>query len=65
MESWNSSAGVTASWTAMIRFQAGKDFYLLHSINTDSRAHPPFYTMGTGDSVPGNKAAESRSWPLT
>jgi hypothetical protein len=32
-------------------------FSLLHSVQTDSGAHPASYPTGTGDSFPGGKAA--------
>jgi hypothetical protein len=35
-----------------IRFQQGKDFPLLHSIQTDSGAHPASYPMGIGGVFP-------------
>jgi hypothetical protein len=35
----------------------GKRFSLLHSFQTGSRANPASYTMGTGGSFPGGKAA--------
>jgi hypothetical protein len=46
-------------WMARVQFLAGvRDFSLLHSIQTDSGAHPAFYPMGTGGSFPGHKLAE-------
>jgi hypothetical protein len=30
-----------------------RDFFLLHSIYTDSRAHPAFYPVGTGGKAAG------------
>jgi hypothetical protein len=33
------------------------DFYLLHSVQTDSGIHPASYPMGTGGTVHGGKAA--------
>jgi hypothetical protein len=41
-----------------VRFPAGvTDFSLLHSVQTGSEAHPASYTIDTGGSFPGNKAA--------
>jgi hypothetical protein len=46
------------SWTAGVRFPAGSiAFYLLHSVQTGSGAHPASYPMGTGDSFPEDKSA--------
>jgi hypothetical protein len=35
-------------WTARIRFPAVQDFYLFHSVQTDSGAHATSNLMGTG-----------------
>jgi hypothetical protein len=35
----------------------GRDFSLLHSVQTGSGVHPASYTMGTGVFFPGVKAA--------
>jgi len=35
----------------------GKDFSLCYHISSSSGAHPAFYLMGTGGSIPGGKAA--------
>jgi hypothetical protein len=32
-------------------------FFVLHSIQADSEAHPASYPTGTGDSFPGEQAA--------
>jgi hypothetical protein len=42
----------------------GKIFYVLHSVRTDSEAHPASYPMGTGGSFPDSKAAGAWNWPL-
>jgi hypothetical protein len=42
-----------------------KRFISFYSIQTDSVAHPPSYSMGTGVSLPGGKATGVWSWPLT
>jgi hypothetical protein len=41
------------------------NFYLRHSVQNDSGAHPASYPMGTRSSFPGGKAAGVWSWPLT
>jgi hypothetical protein len=46
-------------WMAKVRFPAVQDFSLLHSVHTDSGAHPVSYAMGTGSSFPRGKAAEA------
>jgi hypothetical protein len=46
-----------AGWMAQVRFQAVKDFPLLHSIQTDSEAHPASSPMSTGGSFPRSKPA--------
>jgi hypothetical protein len=43
----------------------GKDFSLLHNIQTGSGAHKVSYPMSTGGSLPRGKAAGTWSWPLT
>jgi hypothetical protein len=35
-------------WTALIRFQAGVRFFLLHNVQKRSAAHPASYPMGSG-----------------
>jgi hypothetical protein len=35
----------------------GQEFSFLHVVQTGSGAHPASYPMGTGDSLPGGKAA--------
>jgi hypothetical protein len=37
---------------------------LLHNVQTGSEANPASYSMGTGASFLGGKAAETWSWPL-
>jgi hypothetical protein len=38
----------TKNWTAGVRLPAGsRDFFLLHSVQTGSGAHPASYPMGT------------------
>jgi hypothetical protein len=49
-----------------VRFPAGAgDFSLHHRVQNGSGAHPASYSMGTGDSFPGGKAAGAWSWALT
>jgi hypothetical protein len=43
----------------------GRDFCLLHSIQTGSGSHPVSYPMSTMDSFRGGKAAGTWSWELT
>jgi hypothetical protein len=50
----DSSVAIAAGWTA-----GARDFFLLHSVQIDSGAHPDFYPLGTGDSSPGGKAARA------
>jgi hypothetical protein len=42
-------------------FDRGRDrrYFLRHSVQTGSGAHPASYVMGTGGSFPGSKAAEA------
>jgi hypothetical protein len=47
---------MATGWTARVRFPAMQDFSLLHSVQTDSGAHPASYPMHTGGSGPGGKA---------
>jgi hypothetical protein len=41
------------------------NFSLHHRVQNVSAAHPASYTMGTGGSFPGDKAAGAWNWPLT
>jgi hypothetical protein len=51
---WSTAAG----WTIGVRFPAGTiGFSIIDSVQTDSRAHPVSYMMGTKGSFPGGKAA--------
>jgi hypothetical protein len=43
----------------------GRDFSLLHSVQSGSGAHLTSHAMGTGNSFLGGKAAGSSSWPFT
>jgi hypothetical protein len=47
-------------WMARVQFLAVQEFSLLHSIRTDSGAHPASYPMGTLGSFSG-----VWTWPLT
>jgi len=42
-----------------------ENFSLWHHNQTNSGAHPTSYSMGTGDSFAGGKAAGTWSWPFT
>jgi hypothetical protein len=45
-------------WKAGVKFLAGtRDFSVLYSIKTGSKAHPASYPMGTGGSIPKGKVA--------
>jgi hypothetical protein len=44
-------------WTTRVRFLAVQDFSFLHSVQTDTGAHPGSYPMGTEGGFPGDKAA--------
>jgi hypothetical protein len=39
------------AWTAQVRFLTVQDFSFLHSVQTDSEAHPASYTTGTGGGI--------------
>jgi hypothetical protein len=43
----------------------GRDFSLLHSIQTLSGTHPASYPMSTGSSFPAGEVTGAWSWPLT
>jgi hypothetical protein len=43
--------GMATGWTARVRFPAWQDFYLLHSAQTDSGAHPASYSVGAGGGI--------------
>jgi hypothetical protein len=47
------SVGIATGWTARVRLPAGHDFYLPHSVQTGSGAHPASYPVGTGGDFPG------------
>jgi hypothetical protein len=47
-----------AGWLE-INSRQEQDFSLLHSVHTDSRAHPATYTMSTEGLFPRDKAAEA------
>jgi hypothetical protein len=48
-------------WTARVQFLAVQDFSLLHSVQIDSGTQSASYSMGTGGSFPGGKAAVALS----
>jgi hypothetical protein len=56
MKTQHSSFGIATGWTA-----GARDFYLLHSVQHGSRAILVSYTMGTGASFSGSKAAGATS----
>jgi hypothetical protein len=47
----------TDGWDFEYRY--GQELPLLHIVLTGSGVHPVFYPMGTGGSLPGDKAAGS------
>jgi hypothetical protein len=55
----DSSVGIATGFGPDDRgsIRAGKHFYLLHSVQTGSEAHPASYPMGIGDDFPRSKAA--------
>jgi hypothetical protein len=55
----DSVVGITTGWTIESDFESreGQEFFLLHVVQTGSGAHPASYTMGTGGSSSGGKAA--------
>jgi hypothetical protein len=57
VRSWDSSVGIAMGngLDAWVRFPALQDFSFLHSVQTDSGAHPASYPMGSRDSFPGVK----------
>jgi hypothetical protein len=48
-----------------VRVPMGEKFSLLHVVQTATGVHPTSYTIGTGGSFPGGKAAGAWSWELT
>jgi hypothetical protein len=46
-------AGQSRTWGSIPG--RGKEFFLFHSVQTSSGAHPASYPMGTGGSFPGVK----------
>jgi hypothetical protein len=49
----NISVGIAMGWTTRVRIPAGAiNLSLLHSVQTDSGAHPASYPMGTRGSFP-------------
>jgi hypothetical protein len=58
VESPDGSFGIATGWTAGVRFSVReRDFFVLHSVQADSEAHPASYPVDTGGSFPGDKAA--------
>jgi hypothetical protein len=47
-------------WTAQVQFSAVQDFSLLHSVQTNSGAHPASYPMGTRGSFPQRGTRQGR-----
>jgi hypothetical protein len=53
------------AWLPEFSFQQGKDFSLLHSVQTGSGAHAASYPVGTGGSFPRGKEAGAWRWSVT
>jgi hypothetical protein len=53
---------VAEEWGSIPR--RGERYFLLHSVQTVSGAHPASYPMSTGDISPKGKAADQWSWLL-
>jgi hypothetical protein len=54
----NKLISIHTGWMAGVRFPArARDFYFLHRFQIESAAHPASYSVGTGGSFPGGKAA--------
>jgi hypothetical protein len=52
------TARLATGWTIGVRFTVGAgSLSLLHRVQTGSGLHPASYSMGTGGSFPGGKAA--------
>jgi hypothetical protein len=59
---WGSSVGIATGYRVEdggvgVRVQVGQEFSLFHVVQTGSVVHPASYTMGTGGSLLGGKAA--------
>jgi hypothetical protein len=54
---------IPISFTARPFPAAAADFFLHHSVQNGSGAHPASYPMGTRGYVPGGKAVGAWSWP--
>jgi hypothetical protein len=54
----NSSVCIGTGWTTRVRFPAGQDLSLLHSVQAGSGAHPPSYpgAISPGVKRPGRQA---------
>jgi hypothetical protein len=52
----SSDCGLTTEGSEF-EFQYGQELYVLHIVQIDSGGHPASYTMGTGNSLLGGKAA--------
>jgi hypothetical protein len=56
----DSLCGWATDWTAGVQFLTGaRDFSLLHGFQTSYGAQSAYYTMGTGDFFPRDKATAS------
>jgi hypothetical protein len=57
-ESQDSSDGIVTGWAAQVRFSAVQGF-TVHSVQTDSGAHPASYPVGTWVKRQGREADHS------
>jgi hypothetical protein len=58
----DSAVGIATGWTtegSEFESRLGKEFSLLHVVRTGSGVHPTSYTVGSGGSFPGGKAART------
>lgn len=57
---------VLDNWQLMVWWPAGaRELFLLEYVQTNSGAHPPFYSVGIGRVFYAGKVVEAWSWPLT
>jgi hypothetical protein len=65
----DSSVGIATGYgledgVVRVRVPVRQEFLFFHAVNTGSGVHPISYTLGTGGSFLGGKAAGAWSWPL-
>jgi hypothetical protein len=62
LKSRDSSVGIATGWTAEgseFGSRQGREFSLLHVVQTGSGSHPPSSPLGTWGSFPGGKVAKA------